>query len=162
MKCQNCGKEEVNFHFTSNINGNVTEKHLCAECASKLGLMNDSVFRQEVSFGDMFADMFGMRPPRRMFGGYGMMVPTFVIPPVGFVLPQQGYAPAQGGEARAAQAEAVAAAGVTPEVDEDMKKRREVNILREQMRLAVEAEAFEKAAELRDKIKKIEEGSAEG
>lgn len=158
MKCQNCGKEEVNFHYTTNINGTITENHLCAECANKLGLINESGFKPEMSFEEIFYDMFAMRPTRRMFGGYSVMIPTFVMPPVGFVLPQQGYAPEQGpAQPEAAAPVAPAApAGVTPEVDEAMKKRREVNILREQMRLAVEAEAFEKAAELRDQIKKIE------
>jgi protein-arginine kinase activator protein McsA len=39
------------------------------------------------------------------------------------------------------------------EIDEDMSKRRELNA---QMRIAVENEEFEKAAELRDKIKELE------
>ena len=37
MKCENCGKNEVTFVYQSSVNGNVTEKHLCAECAEKLG-----------------------------------------------------------------------------------------------------------------------------
>lgn len=158
MKCQNCGKEEVNFHYKSNYNGNVTEKHLCLDCAEKLGLMNNSMFKPEISFGEIFDDMFGMRPVRRMLSGYGMMFPTFVMPPVGFVVPQHIY-----GCGIKAPAEDAASAEerpqVTPEVDGEMKKRRELNILREQMRAAAEAEDFEKAAELRDKIKKIEDGN---
>ena len=37
MKCENCGKNEVTFVYQSNINGKVSEKHLCSECAEKLG-----------------------------------------------------------------------------------------------------------------------------
>ena len=37
MKCENCGKNEVTFVYQSNINGRVEEKHLCSECAEKLG-----------------------------------------------------------------------------------------------------------------------------
>jgi protein-arginine kinase activator protein McsA len=44
-------------------------------------------------------------------------------------------------------------------VDEEMKRRREINILRERMRVAAEAEEYEKAAELRDAIKKLEIGA---
>ena len=33
MKCENCGKNEVAFVYQSNVNGHVTEKHLCAGCA---------------------------------------------------------------------------------------------------------------------------------
>ena len=37
MKCDNCGKNEVTFVYQSNVNGNVTERHLCTDCAEKLG-----------------------------------------------------------------------------------------------------------------------------
>ena len=37
MKCENCGKNEVAFVYRSSVNGRVEEKHLCAECARKLG-----------------------------------------------------------------------------------------------------------------------------
>jgi excinuclease UvrABC helicase subunit UvrB len=48
------------------------------------------------------------------------------------------------------------AAAPPAEVDAEMQKRREINAIREQMRIAAENEDFEKAAELRDKIKKME------
>ena len=35
MRCYKCGKAEVNFHFTSNINGRRAEMYLCADCAAK-------------------------------------------------------------------------------------------------------------------------------
>ena len=38
MKCEHCGKNEITFIYRSNVNGNVTEKHLCSECAEKLGV----------------------------------------------------------------------------------------------------------------------------
>ena len=37
MKCENCGKNEVTFVYQSNINGTVTEKHLCGHGAEELG-----------------------------------------------------------------------------------------------------------------------------
>jgi len=33
MKCDKCKKNEANFHKVSNINGKVSEIHLCSECA---------------------------------------------------------------------------------------------------------------------------------
>ena len=106
MKCDRCGKEEVNFHYTSNINGNITEKHLCAQCAGELGisgltgfpgyfggmpytgLMGRRPVTPDSSFEEIFADLFGMRPLRKMLGGFGMMFPTFVIPTMGLVMPR--------------------------------------------------------------------------
>lgn len=33
MKCDKCKKNEANFHKVCNINGKVSETHLCSECA---------------------------------------------------------------------------------------------------------------------------------
>lgn len=35
MKCDKCKKNEANFHRVSNINGKVSEIHLCSECAKQ-------------------------------------------------------------------------------------------------------------------------------
>jgi len=57
MKCQHCGKNEVNVHLRQSINGQVSEYALCSQCAEQLGV------------GGMFADFgsFGS------FGGMGLM-----------------------------------------------------------------------------------------
>lgn len=151
MKCENCGKEEVNFHFTSNINGNITEKHLCAECAEKLGWSGNQLPQPEMPFEEIFMDLFGMRPGRRKLSGYGLMFPTLIIPTVGVLVPKTGH----GGET---PVKPEVASEIKPEIDVEMQKRREVNILREQMNQAVAAEDFEKAATIRDSIKKLENG----
>jgi len=43
------------------------------------------------------------------------------------------------------------------QVDEEMKKRREINVLREQMRMAAEKDDYEKAIELRERLKEMEQ-----
>lgn len=150
MKCENCGKEEVNFHFSANINGNITEKHLCAECAAKLGFTDKSVHGPEPSFEDIFLDLFGTRAGRRMLSGYNLVFPTFIIPTMGVFVPDTRYD--DGGTQTKTPAD------IKPEIDSEMQKRREINILREQMHQAAEADDFEKAAALRDSIKKLEIG----
>ncbi|MCD7722752.1 MAG: UvrB/UvrC motif-containing protein [Clostridiales bacterium] len=52
MKCQNCNQNEANAYIRKNINGEVTEMHLCSECAEKLGVMHE--FSVENIFGDTF------------------------------------------------------------------------------------------------------------
>ena len=37
MKCDRCGKNEATFYYKSNINGRVTETHLCPDCARAMG-----------------------------------------------------------------------------------------------------------------------------
>lgn len=42
MLCQSCNYNEANMHFSTNINGQVEERHLCEECAnleSELGMV---------------------------------------------------------------------------------------------------------------------------
>ena len=57
MKCQNCGKNEVNFKYTQIINGVKKEMALCDKCAKELGLENLD-FNIPVSFSNFFTDFF--------------------------------------------------------------------------------------------------------
>lgn len=41
MKCQHCNQNEATTYFKQNINGKVTEMHLCEDCARELGVMSD-------------------------------------------------------------------------------------------------------------------------
>ena len=45
-------------------------------------------------------------------------------------------------------------------MDPEISRRRELNMLREEMRRAAENEEYEKAAEIRDRIRKMEGESA--
>lgn len=55
MLCQACGKEQASYHYVANDNGNVTEKHLCHKCAEKAGLIaKNEAFFQNFGFGDDF------------------------------------------------------------------------------------------------------------
>ncbi len=40
MMCQNCGSRTATTHIKQLINGELKERHLCAECAAKLGYGN--------------------------------------------------------------------------------------------------------------------------
>lgn len=52
MKCQHCNQNEATTYFKQNINGHVTEMHLCEDCARELGVMNE--FNPENFFADTF------------------------------------------------------------------------------------------------------------
>lgn len=137
MKCTNCGKNNANCHYRYNINGKVTEAHLCADCAAKMG--------EDTSFFDtdrLFSSFF--EPFDRMFDSF--------FRPMSFV-PAFAIGPAREA-AEAAQAEPAAPAHA--QTDPELSRRREINALREQMLAAAEAEDYERAAELRDKIRDME------
>jgi len=150
MKCQNCGKNEVKFHYSSNVNGCVTEAALCAVCAEKSGysFRGGSLFNGDMLAG-FFPEFFGMATNPR-FG----FAPTwqFAAPPQVGILQQ-----AQSGQCACGTSPLKPT--TCPGVDEEMKKRREISAMREEMRMAARRDDFERAAELRDRIKQMEEGS---
>lgn len=164
MKCQNCGKNEVNFHYSSSVNGCVTEAYLCSDCASKSGYDFESMFDvfDTGSFFDgvfpVFGRMSGLRPaPMMRYEAF----PFFVRPRIGVLARQSGCETAQPDSRAEAAAESgteaqTAAQTAEEQVDGEMKKRRELNMLREQMRIAAEKDDFEKAIELREQIKGME------
>lgn len=149
MKCTNCGKNNASYHYRYNINGNITEAHLCPDCAAKMGenveMDMDKVFNDAFrDFDNMFDGFFGGFFGRRSLNPFG----SFGLPTM--MMPRLAFAPAKTEEAEEKPAEK------RTEVDAELSKRREVNELREQMRAAAEAEDYERAAEIRDKIKEME------
>lgn len=55
MKCEKCGKNLATTHIRSVINGTVYEQNLCAYCAAKEGYGNFG----NLSLSNMLASMFG-------------------------------------------------------------------------------------------------------
>ena len=149
MKCQNCGKNEVNFHYSSNVNGCVTETHLCSECAAESGYDMEHLFSMSGISNSFFHSGIHRRFMPIPFLGFGPAHMQGLMPQTG--LPQKEDC-ACGGACEAPVKE-----NPTAEIDADMQKRREVNIIREQMRLAAEKEDYEQAMKLRDQIKDMEE-----
>ena len=200
MKCQECGKNEVNFHFLSNVNGCVTETHLCSDCAAKSGydlsqlidfgdtigleqmfdigksLGLESIFGENNPSGMIPSGLFpgGMFPVRNGFGGFIPMTIPVMRTNTLFPFALQPYMGVDANTLRASplhtsnmrNANAVREQDVTcgcgcgkntfqgkkAERNEEMSRKRELNM---QMRAAIEKEDFEKAAELRDLIRKL-------
>ena len=160
MKCEKCNNAEATFFYSADINGEKTQRHLCAECARAEGYggaldfdlhpagMFDSVF--EDFFGDFFAPQ---RALLSAFDGFGdpfrrMMAPRLTIPRVNIVLGEAS--PAAVGVGEESETKIPADAG------EEVRRRRELDALRQQLDEAVKAEDFEKAITLRDQIKGLE------
>lgn len=168
MLCQNCGKHEAVFHYTSNINGNVTEQHLCSECASALGYDNIPVLHSQDIFGSMLSDMFGTFLPQHTSSSYNGVLACPLCGATARDISKTGKA----GCANCYDVFSdmlnpyirrihgnVQHSGKIPEsAGSELKEKRELEQLRGQLKSAIDAQEFEKAAELRDKIKAIEEG----
>ena len=146
MKCTNCGKNTATCHYRSDINGKVTEQHLCSECAEKLYGKEDLFSGFDSMFDDFFTPFEGFfGRGRSLFSGLDrLMTPTLLMPRITLIQ--------QGAENKAETEESTAEEKADPE----LARRREINALREQMKSAAEAEDYEKAAELRDKLHELE------
>lgn len=158
MKCEHCGKNEVTFVYQSNLNGKVTEKHLCGECAEQLGYMKHITahnrrmqsFMNDGFFGRSLLDDFFSPMP----GFMGRMNRMLESPFDDFFadMPALNFH----GETKAEQSQQKQEELVSPEEKNGFSKERQLNALRVEMKQAVEQEKFERAAELRDQIRAME------
>lgn len=173
MKCEHCGKNEVTFVYKSNINGQVEEKHLCGECAEALGYtqklaagsqsMLQSLFGESGPFSDPFFQApFGalLSDPFSRLTGRGWLLDDpfddfFAEMPVLRGIPegqrQQAAEPQQKQESAPAQA-----AEEKPQPSR-FARMRERNALKMEMKQAIHQENFERAAELRDQLRQMEQ-----
>ena len=128
MKCENCGNHEANYHYRANINGEVSEMHLCSDCAEEQGLLRAFDYDP---FENLLEDFFS---PRFSLGGTMLRS-----------LPHLRTAAAK-------------PAVKSHETDPALAKRREKEALRFQLEEAVKSENYEKAIELRDKLRDMDAG----
>ena len=178
MKCENCGKNEANFFFHSNINGKVEERHLCAECAAKLGYTRRmaeqrrsmmSGFPESAFFGGLpgesgeptgFFDGFpGAGSLWNRFFGSSLMGRMLDNPFDDFFsdMPALGAAPEVRQADDETEAETGEASPAAPQKQENrFDRRRKLNALRMEMKKAIRQEDFERAAQLRDEIHAME------
>jgi len=162
MKCQKCGKNEVIFHYSSNVNGCVTETHLCSDCAIESGYDINKMFELE-SFGGIQSVFDALLPMRSNISGFiPMAIPMFQTNPMlPFGMRNRRGTPEAGETCSCGCGQSIGQnvfKNTNVKVDEIMSKRRELSA---EMQAAVLNEEFEKAAELRDKIKALESASKE-
>ena len=155
MKCENCGNNEVTFVYRSNINGKITEKHLCSRCAAEQGYTRNLAESHERLMRSFFGDdLFG----RSMLDG-------FLLPRMGFhSLGEELFddffreMPALTAETQEEPAAAEKKELLVEEKEQGRFARmRKLNALRLEMKKAVRREDFEQAAKLRDEIRALEQ-----
>ena len=152
MKCEHCGKNEVTFVYRSNINGKTDEKHLCGECAKELGyagkLAEQSRHMMQGFFGRSLLDDF-FTPVPSLMGRMSRMQES-LFDDFFTEMPALGFS-----SARQAQPEKQEEL-VSEEEKSRFARLREQNALRQEMKKAVREENFERAAELRDQLRAME------
>ena len=146
MRCDRCGKNEATFYYKSNINGKVTQVHLCPQCAEELGYTDSfrSAGMTGGLFGDFFSRPFEMLEP--FFSGLGSRMLTEFPEPVDVL-----------GQARESTPAQEDTGDLLPRDEQDaLTRQRKRNALQTQLNLAVQEERFEEAAKLRDELKALE------
>ncbi|MFQ5704422.1 MAG: UvrB/UvrC motif-containing protein [Gemmatimonadales bacterium] len=165
MQCDRCGEREAAIHLTQIVDNSVTTLHLCAQCAAEKGIQSDAsvakfplsdflasmgqVAGAEFAPGDaaQACDFCGgtikeFRETGRL--GCPQCYDTFESHLRDLLRRLHGSSH-HTGEVYLAPAPAGAAA-----------KRHQLSDMRQQLRAAVDAENFELAAEIRDRIRALE------
>lgn len=156
MKCEKCSNEAV-FHYQSNINGEKSEYHLCAECAKSEGFGEMLDFRPRSMFDNFWGPSFGSftggffnEPFSTLndgFFGRRLFAPSLTLPSVKIVV---------GDPEKSTECGCGCRDNIPKDAGEEIRSKRELHALKHQLKSAIKAEEFEKAAELRDKIRELE------
>jgi len=162
MKCQICGLREATTHIKQNINGQRSEQHLCSRCAKE----NDAGF----SLPDVFQSLFGVLPQSLPAAQQHRRCPkcglSFAeIAQLGKVGCADCYrtfyeqlAPTiQRIHGRVSHTDSQP---VPPVPAEESREARIIK-LKAELQEAIQAQNFERAAELRDNIHELEGGEAQ-
>ena len=145
MLCEKCKKRTATVFYNENINGKTKSYSLCGECAAKLREKGDiqDITSMIGSFADPFSELHD-----NLFGGFFGM-PTLLSVPTEKKCPTCGSTYAVHGT--------TSHTGAIPARHRAKQERREqLKNLRNSLQEAIEKEDFERAATLRDEIRKME------
>lgn len=175
MKCQKCQNREATTHIKRVINGEFEEYNLCSECASEMGYGNlfhgfTSSFADD--FNSLFGSFFENALPARTqatrcetcgssytdIQRTGMMgcadcyklFEKDILPTIRKIHGNTTHCGKNSAAFKAERAKKVVEKAPDEEPQSELEK------LKEELNTAVENQEFEKAAELRDKIKTME------
>ena len=152
MKCEKCHEKEANFYYSAYINGEKSQRHLCEHCAREEGYGRVMDYRPRDMFADLegfFADFFAPQPSLlSSFGSFGHPLRAMMSPLLSRPLSEASEAecvPGEGSEHK-----------IPAQAGEEIRRRRELAALKEQLAQAVASENFEQAITLRDEIRRRE------
>ena len=169
MQCNICGKKKATVHLTEIVDDQMSEMHLCEECAREKSVQME----QQFGLADLLAGLSDFGKQVKEFEGVKLICPhcnmnyedfkkfgrlgcsecypafkenlTVLLKKIHGSNRHLGKAPVQ-----------------VMQLLPDKKKGESLRDLRDQLHDAIQNEDFEKAAELRDKIREVEnKGNAE-
>lgn len=152
MKCEKCNEKQASFFYSSNINGEKTERHLCADCAREEGfggaLDYSPMAMFDRAFQSVFEDFFAPAGSRMTsFGSFGLPFGGIMAP----VLPRLYVR-----EAAPQPQTQVSGSPIPDDAGQEVRRRRQREALKAQLEAAVQAEDYEQAITLRDKLREMD------
>ena len=183
--CQHCKQNEATTHIRRVLNGEAEEFHLCAACAKEAGLLPQEAFGFPGGPAQFAVPEFGFQLSDLFSGflgsslrGQGQALPSPVRcelcgSSLDEIIRSSRVGCARCYETFAAQLQptlqrihgVLKHTGKTPVTDPAIAQRKqkehEITHLRGEIAAAVQAEDYEQAAHLRDKIRTLEEGGSD-
>ncbi len=166
MFCQECQRNEANIHIVKNVNGEQSELNLCEHCARKKEELDFS-FEPQFSLHKLFASMLnqGLCGSREDMKAAKQKCPSCSLTFSQFSqvgrLGCSSCVPAFEENLKPLLRRIHGSSAHTGKVPAKFRERvnilRELDQLKEDIKMKVQNEEFEKAATLRDKIRAIEE-----
>jgi len=168
MLCQKCNAKQATCHYRSSTNGKTEELHLCQECYQEIGFPSNEVFEGLPDFGpsSFFPVFFGQPAAPR--------VQQKTCPLCGGTFDEIARSAKVGcGKCYSVFSDQLAPflsrlhggarhAGSAPEsAGKEIALKQRLSNLKNEMQAAINAQNFERAAELRDQLKDIEAGENE-
>ncbi len=162
MLCQSCGQKTATTHVKRNINGTITEMHLCADCAKAQGLSsiwNGAGFGLDDFWGSLFAEpTVRIQADHVRCDGCGKTFSEIAQSgkpgcPTCYTTFYDRFLPS----IQRIHGKAKHVGKFPSKADETYKQEQELQRLKEQLAQAVAAQEYEKCAELRDRIQELEQ-----
>lgn len=161
MLCQNCGKNQATTHVKKTINGETSELHLCAACATKQGLggmWNGFGF----DLGDFWGSLFAEPAARELADsvrceGCGKTFQEIAHTgkagcPACYTTFYDRLLPS----IQRIHGKAQHVGKISPRAGETVKRERELTDLKKQLADAIASQQYEECAKLRDRIQELE------
>lgn len=162
--CQNCNNKVASVHFTQIINDNKVEMHLCEQCAKDKGHFGMGA---PLSINDFFTGLIGLghsapyivsTPPQPVVcDKCGMSYEEFQkTGKMGCSNCYEIYGDKLKPMLKRLHGNAEHHGKVPAVVQKALSASKKVDKLKEELKAAIQNEEYEKAAEIRDKIRNIE------
>lgn len=158
MLCQKCGKNNAVTHVKRTVNGKTTEIHLCAACAKEEGLAK--LFDINGFFGSLFADpSLKTAEKEEKCEGCGKTFREIAASgKAGCAACYTTFYDRLLPSLRQIHGKTEHVGKIPRGAGEEIRAKRELESLKEQLNTAIAAQEYEKCAVLRDRIRELEGG----